>query len=76
MFGSDNPMFTAPVFENNIKLDQGCGGMHQTLVCGPSGLVDCHSTVNFNGGTVMRDTHYGQTRLTDFFNPATGNPLR
>lgn len=75
MSGID-PMFTGTDFCGDLNLGPGCGGMHTTLVCDAGGLVDCHSTVECGGHTVMRETHFGQTRLTDFIDPDTGQNLR
>ncbi len=67
--------------ENSIyvtsKLPLSTGGFHDTLVVNDYGLVDCHSTVNYGGNrTLYRDTHFGQSRLTDFFSPTTGQIYR
>jgi len=70
------PFDSAPMFTDNMSMGPGCGGIHQTLVCDPCGLVDCHSSVEFGGRNIMRETHYGQSRLTDYFDPITGNTYR
>lgn len=70
--------FTGVSFESPLSLKEfgGAGGLHDTLICSPSGLVELHSTVECGGRNIMRDTVLGQTRLTDFFDPCTGKVFR
>ena len=80
MSGPMKPMnnFTAPMFTGNMSFKPlgYSGGLHDTLVCNNNGIVDCHTTVEYGGNTIMRETNFGQTRLTDFFNPTTGKVYR
>ena len=70
-----NP-YTAPFFTDNVSIPGQPGGVHDTLICDHNGLVELHSTIQGTNGFVIRDTYFGQTRLTDFFNSQTGDPFR
>jgi len=52
------------------------GGLHENIICDHSGLRELHSTFTGPGGFSLHETQFGQTRLTDYFNPNTGQILR
>ena len=65
-------MNTGPFFTNSVSVPGEKGGVHNTLICDNNGLIECHSTIRGTNGFTVHDTNFGQTRLTDFFNPTTG----
>ena len=72
----NRPMDTAAYHTDNISIPGQSGGVHDTILVNNSGMVNLHSTFQGTNGFVQRDTIYGQTRLTDFFDPGTGNIRR
>ncbi|MBN2053769.1 hypothetical protein JW905_02525 [bacterium] len=71
-----NSPFTAPWVLGNISVSGKPGGIHDTIICDDSGLLELHTSFYGTNGFVKRDTFFGQTRITDFCNPSTGQVFR